>query len=79
MAQSQLMLVTFVGGPFDGFCQNLSALVDDFPVRVALPISRSTGKLFGLRCETSNRIAVYKRVLIHNCVQYHFREIRRCE
>lgn len=77
MQQLTLTQLRFVGGPFDGFSQQLFDEVNELPSAVALPLDDEARQLFGIECDTTDREAIY--VLHHDddVVRYQFHKIRR--
>jgi hypothetical protein len=72
-----LTLLKFIGGPFDGFSQSVGDDLTDLPEAVALPLNRQAAKLFGLRCDATDRVAVYSLHHEAEASEYRFRGLRR--
>jgi hypothetical protein len=74
--ETKLTLLQFVGGPFDGFAQHVSAELNELPKAVALPLDKQAGQLFGFEWDHSNREAIYTLQRGDQLAQYCFRYTR---
>jgi hypothetical protein len=81
MGMEQLPVLRFIGGPFDGFRQTVSATDSELPPCVALPLNREAGRLMGFRGRKSdaNRVAVYRLKTSGQDLSYHFHRMRVLE
>ena len=52
---SEVRLVKFIGGPFDGFRQTVCAIADELPARVAIPMNDSSARTLRLDIAPSSR------------------------
>ncbi len=77
MLTMKLTLLKFVGGPFDGFAQQIPADSGDLPLGVALPINNRSARLFGMEAGQSKGEAIYTLTQDEHVSRYVFRRIRR--
>ncbi len=77
MITTKLKLLKFIGGPFDGFAQQISEDADELPAGIALPINKKAARLFGLEGDNTDRVAIYMLARDEDVIQYRFRRVRR--
>jgi hypothetical protein len=76
VATTQMNLVEFIGGPFDGFRQHVREAIDDLPGRVSIPVDQRSADLFGLEAvpSRSQRAVVYHLQLSAGLARYCYRK-----
>ena len=67
----------FIGGPLDGFAENISADCVDLPLVVAIPLNELAGRQFGIEWKTDERAAIYKLHQGDKATHYRFHALRR--
>lgn len=74
MATANSNLVEFIGGPFDGFRQQVWDEIDDLPERVAIPVNQRSARVLGLDTAPlqSNHKAIYHLQLSAGVARYSF-------
>ncbi len=76
MATAHCNLVKFIGGPFDGFQQQVSDAVDDLPARIAIPVNQRSARLLGLTTfpPEARRTVIYHLHLSAGVATYSFHQ-----
>lgn len=74
MARSHINLVRFIGGPFDGFQQEVNDIIDDLPARIALPVNQRSAQVLGLASapRQARRTVIYRLQLSAGIATYAF-------
>ena len=77
MVENEFSLLEFIGGPFDGFAEEV-ATMEELPPCVALPLTQRASRLFGVRLtmSESHRVAIYKLSHCDGIPRYRFHGTR---
>ena len=77
MVENEFSLLEFIGGPFDGFAEEV-ATMEELPPCVALPLTQRASRLFGVRLtmSESHRVAIYKLSHCDGIPRYRFHRTR---
>jgi hypothetical protein len=80
MVEADLTTLTFVGGPFDGFDEQIPAH-ETLPRCVALPMNEDASEVFGIEVANQGlpRIAIYKLHMKQGSASYQFHKIHAIE
>ena len=78
MRQTVTGLLEFIGGPFDGFREEIGCNSEELPRCVALPLDRQSARMFGLSGVgfESGNTAIYRLDQRNGSARYHFHSLR---